>query len=60
MPKGYQSVAKIIDKAFSQSDNFHVGMNNLEIEITWLEGKNLEIIPLPNIKGRQGFKLKIS
>lgn len=60
MAKGYQSVVKILDKAFSQSQDFHVGMSNLELEVTWLEGKNLEMIPLPTNNGRQGFKFKIS
>ena len=45
MAKGYQSVVRFVEKAFSQGENFHVGMSRLEAELTWKEGNQPVFIP---------------
>ena len=55
----YQSVIRIKDKSFSQGENFHVGMNRLEAEITWKKGRQPRFIPFVDNQGHQGMKVII-
>ena len=55
----YNAVMRLIDKAFSQSENFHVGMKRLEAEITWKEDRQPRFIPFVDSQGHQGMRVII-
>ncbi len=59
MAKGYQSVVRFVEKAFSQGENFHVGMSRLEAELTWKEGNQPVFIPFIDDQGHQGMRIII-
>ena len=59
MAKGYQSVVRFKEKAFSQGENFHVGMTRLEAELTWKEGNQPVFIPFIDDQGHQGIRIII-
>jgi len=58
MPKGHQTVLKIIKKSWTAGikDNtkatYHVGQNGLHLQISHQPGRSIKIVP---VKGLTGF-----
>ena len=53
----YKSVIRIKDKAFSQGENFHVGMKKLTADLTWKPDQQATFIPFVDDQGHNGMHM---
>ena len=63
----HNAVARITEKAWTagfgsdkSKGNYHVGMDLLELNITWKEYMRPELIPYIDDQGHQGLKIRIT